>query len=293
MRKWVQATLLFVWGLGASGVAQPPASAPLARHYQDGQKLAYRMDGQNEDWKYSISARGVVKQEGGRFIEEYAWSGMTSGGASAPLREDMAAFRQRLSLDPNQIPGAPDLTKVDPKLIGPITDLMTFYVDLWLANKLGGLYKAGDHFYFASPMPASSWADGSRVLVGESAIDFDMTLKSVDAGKGEAVLEVMHVPPAKPKVQLKADWMKMPVADKSNNWVGITRQQDGTFLVAVGQETFTVDITVSTVDGRILSASMENPVKTIERVCKDEALTQCGEATPHLIVRKIAIVEEK
>lgn len=290
MKRAIAAVLL---GCGSLSMAQAPSGAPLARHYQEGQKLAYRMDGQNEDWKYSIEARGTVKQQGGRFFEEFAWAGMTSGGAAAPLRVDMSAFRQRLTLDPNQMPSVPDLTKVDPNLIGPITDFMTFYMDLWLANKLGVLHKPGDHFYFANPMPAASWADGTRVLVGESAIDFDMTLKSVDAGKGEAVLEVKHVPPAKPKVQLKADWMKTPVGDKANNWVGITKQQDGTFLAAVGQETFTVDITVNTADGRILSATMDNPVKTIERVCKNDELTQCGEAKPHLIVRKIAILEEQ
>jgi hypothetical protein len=34
---------------------------------------------------------------------------------------------------------------------------------------------------------------------------------------------------------------------------------------------------------------MDNPVKTVERACKDEALTQCDEPKPHLIVRKIEI----
>jgi hypothetical protein len=293
MLKMISVAVLLICGSEALSTAQAPASAPLARHYQDGQKLAYRMDGQNEDWKYTIHAHGLVKQDGGRFFEEVAWVGMMSGGTAVALREDTKDFRQRLSLDPNQIPGPPDLTKLDPRMIGPVTDLMTFYADLWLANKLGTLHNAGDHFHFANPMPPSSWADGTRVLTGESAIDFDMTLKSIDAENGQAVLEVKHVPPAQPKVQLKADWMKTPVGDKSNNWVGITKQQDGTFLAAVGQETFTDDITVSTADGRVVSATMDNPVKTIERVCKDEALTQCGDSKPHLIQRRISIVEEK
>jgi len=30
-------------------------------------------------------------------------------------------------------------------------------------------------------------------------------------------------------------------------------------------------------------------VKTIQRVCEDEALTKCGEAKPHEILRKIEI----
>ena len=48
-------------------------------------------------------------------------------------------------------------------------------------------------------------------------------------------------------------------------------------------------ITVSLADGKILSATMDNPVKTIFRTCKDEALTQCDAPKPHLIVRKVEI----
>jgi hypothetical protein len=50
-----------------------------------------------------------------------------------------------------------------------------------------------------------------------------------------------------------------------------------------------VEIKVSTADGKILSATMDNPVKTIERTCEDAALTKCGDAKPHDILRKIDI----
>ena len=166
---------------------------------------------------------------------------------------------------------------------------MTFYADLWLANKLGQLKKAGDHFYFRNPMPASSWADGSHTLIGESAIDFDLTLKSVDTAAGTAVLVARHVPPEKSPVHLPAAWMQAPVGDAPNNWVGVTKQQDGKFLAAVGEENFTDEITISLSDGRILRASMENPVKTVERICEDQALTKCGEAKAHEIHREIEI----
>jgi hypothetical protein len=127
------------------------------------------------------------------------------------------------------------------------------------------------------------------VLIGESAIDFDMTLKSVDTAAGTAVLEVKHVPPEKTAVKLPAPWMQTPVGDAPNNWVGVTKEQNGSYSAAVGEETFTVEIKVSLADGKILSATMDNPVKTIERTCEDEALTKCGDPKPHLILRKIDI----
>lgn len=273
-----------------AGQSNSRGPGPLHRQYRAGGTLVYEMHGVNESSEYTIRADGTVKQDAsGRFFEEYQWSKLRSGGQAVPLRADMLEFRQRITLDPNTMPSAPNLTKVDPKLIGPITDLMTFYVDLWLANKLGQLKKAGDHFYFHNPMPASSWADGTRVILGQSAIDFDMTLKSVDTTSGTAVLAVEHVPPEKVAVKLPADWMQTPVGTLPNNWVGVTKQADGSYVAAMGEETFDVLITVSLADGKILSATMNNPVKTVERTCKDGALTQCDAAKPHLIVRKIEI----
>jgi hypothetical protein len=117
----------------------------LQRQYHEGDALVYRMNGVNEAWHYSVEGKGVVKKDAaGAFFEEYQWGKMESDGQAMALRVDSDAFRQRLSLDPNQIPSPPDVSKVDPKLIGPVMDFMTFYADLWLANKLGQLTHAGD-----------------------------------------------------------------------------------------------------------------------------------------------------
>jgi hypothetical protein len=286
--------LACAWPSVVGGQAPATKTDPLHRQYREGEKLVYRMTGINENWHYEVVASGVVKKDAaGRFFEEYQWEQMKTGGQEIPLAASMADYRQRLTLDPAENPSAPDLTKVDPKAIGPITDLMTFYADLWLANKLGQLKKAGDHFYFRNPMPASSWADGTHVLVGMSAIDFDMTLKSVDAAAGTAVLEVKHVPPEKSALPDKAAWMQVPVGTAPNNWMTVARSAEGKFDAGVGEETFTDEITISLADGHIMSATMDNPVKTIERVCEDEALTRCGDAKPHLIVRKIEIALQK
>ena len=287
------AVWLVVCGGAATLAGQVPTQShdPLQRQYHEGEALVYRMTAVNEAWHYTIQADGIVKKDAtGAYYEEYRWSNMQSGGQPMQLSAETAAFRQRLSLDPNQNPSGPDLTKVDPRMIGPITDFMTFYVDMWLANKVGQLKKVGDHFYFRNPMPASSWADGTHVLIGESAIDFDMTLKTVDAAAGTAVLVVKHVPPEKSAVKLPAAWMQTPVGDLPNNWVGVQKEQDGRYTASVGEENVNVEIKVSLADGKILSATMDNPVKTIERTCEDLALTKCGEAKPHDILRKVEIV---
>lgn len=272
--------------------ASPLPANPLHRQYQEGETLAYKMTGINENWHYTVRAEGTVKKnDRGGWFEEYRWTDMTSDGKPYTMTPAMADFRQKLSLDPKVSPSVPDLTKVDPSLIGPITDLMTFYVDMWLPAMMGVVKKPGDHYYFKMGAP-SSWADGTHVLLGVSSIDFDFTLKSVDTAANTATLEIKHVPPVKPQIPLPGAWMQTPVADTANNWVEEDKQSDGKFHGAVGQETFTVDLTVSLADGKILAGSMDNVVKTVERTCDDQALTQCGATVPHQIERKIEIALE-
>jgi hypothetical protein len=275
-----------------SGQMPAPGGNPLTRHYRDGETLTYHMTAVNEDWHYTADATGTVKKNAnGSYIEEFRWTGMTSNGQPVTLAPAMAEFRQTLSLDPSSMPSGPDLSKVDRDLVGPILDLMTFYMDLWITNKVGILQHAGDHFYVPNQQ-ANSWADGARVIVGKDQIDFDLNIQSIDQIKQTAVIVVHHVPPAHPNLQFPADWMQAPVADTANNWVEVTKTQDGKYAAGVGKETFDVTIIVSTADGRILSATMENPVVTSTRECEDAALTKCGAAQPHTIHRHIEIALE-
>ena len=288
--KTMLATLFLALGALAQDV--PREYALLNRHYHDGETLKYRMKGTNERWQYEIQAEALVKKDqNGKYTEEYAWSNLMSGGAAMPLSAASLQFRQALSLDPDKPPAIPDLSKVQPMLIGPITDLLTFYVDLWLAARSGQLSHAGDHVYQKMGTPAS-WADGNYVVLGEDSIDFDITLTDVDRTNAVATLVVKHVPPEQPAVHLPADWMREPVADTRNNWVDV-QKRDGEFVAAVGKETFEVRMKVSLADGKILSGTIENPVKAKERDCEDAAFTKCGAARPHEIMRRIEITLER
>src|SRR3974377_1298395 len=153
--------------------SQTPSAThnPLLRQYRTGETLVYRMKGVNENWHYEIQADGIVKNDSeGAYFEEYRWSNMLSDNQPVVLPPASVEFRQGLCLAPNFNPAMPRLGQVEPKLIGPITDLMTFYADLWLAVKTGQLVHAGDHFYLKNGTP-NSWADGTYVLTGQSAID--------------------------------------------------------------------------------------------------------------------------
>ncbi len=270
----------------------PRGDAPLVRRYREGETLIYRMKGTNENWRYEVQASGLVKKEAsGNLTEEYAWSNLISDGKAVPLSAASLGFRQVLSLSSDKPPSIPNLATVQPVLIGPITDLLTYYVDLWLAMRAGRLTHAGDHVYQKIGIPAS-WADGNYVVLGEDAVDFDMTLEDLDRSKQVATLLVRHIPPEEPAIHLPAAWMREPVADTKNNWVNVAKR-NGKFIAEVGKETFDVRMKVSLVDGKILSGAIDNPVKAKQRECTDAAFTSCGDARPHDILRQIEIALER
>jgi hypothetical protein len=87
-----------------------------------------------------------------------------------------------------------------------------------LVAKTGKLRHVGDHLRFQRNAP-KSWADGSCVVLGENAIDFDMTLKMLDMAAGKATVIVRHVPPEHSPIHVPTAWMGTLVADSVNNRV--------------------------------------------------------------------------
>jgi hypothetical protein len=264
----------------------PQAERMLSRHYVEGDRVQYLMKGQDGGSTYEVRITGTTKKKpgDGRFVEEFGWSDMVANGTPRALAATSQVFRLAVTLEGGAPFEMPDLSKA-PGLIGPVTDLMTFYADLFLAMHQGALRKAGDHFYFPSPI-TSSWADGTVVVLGEDHIDFDIALTAVDPASDVATLLVKHVPPPVPKIRLPADWMRAPVADTPNNWVQV-RKTDTGFAASVGKETFDVTLNVDISHGKILSARMENPVTKVTRACSDVALTRCGDAQATPVLRRI------
>lgn len=290
--KIIAAVCVLLAALGAYRTDGPGTSESnlFSRHYQEGEKLSYRMKATNKDrlktMSYEAQADGVVKKDAaGHFYEEYQWSGVAWNGQTSPVAPD---FRQILSLDPGSRPQIPDLQHAGAALVGPTLDLFTFYTDLILALHQSSLNVAGDHAYVKLGGP-NSWAAGEGLILGEDSIDFDLTVQGVDRNANTATLLVRHVPPADPKIHMPAAWMHTPVVDTPNNWVEVGKTQTGKYVARIGKETFDDLIQLSLIDGRVLSATMDNPVEVSERECDDAALTVCGAPTRYEIRRQIAI----
>ena len=275
----------------APKAAEPQRTAPaaglLVRRYVEGETLTYLMKGVNEEWRYEIQGNGVVKKDAaGTFFEEYRWSNLVSNQGKV-LPAAGLAFRHELSLDPSHKFVFPNLAQAPPVLIGPITDLLTFYSDATLMMRRPDLAQTGDHAYVKWGGP-NSWADGAYVLVGEDSIDFDLTLTKVDRAANTATVVVRHVAPKEPVIKMPAEWMKTPIADVPNNWVEVKKSRDK-YVAGIGKETFDVEMTLGLADGKILRGTLDNTVDVVYRECADKGLAQCGEAERHQIKRRIEI----
>jgi hypothetical protein len=269
-----------------SAKAAQSASSPLKRYYTPGETMRYEMKGSNRGWEYQIQADATVKIDAQKlFFEEIGWSNLRSN-APMTLSPTSLEFRQDLSLTSPKYLSVPDLSKVQPFVIGPITDLLTFYADVFLANNLA-LTHAGQKAYFARGTP-NSWADGQHITLGQDSIDFDLTLEALDQPSKTATLLIRHVPPPHPQITLPTEWMKVRVGKGENNWVEVEKS-DGKYLAQVGEETFDVHIKLDTFDGKILSAELHNPVSFTARTCQDAALLNCDTATAGTLVRDVTL----
>jgi hypothetical protein len=82
--------------------------------------------------------------------------------------------------------------------------------------------------------------------------------------------------------------MKAPVAGTPNNWVEVEKSGDGKFSAEIGKETFDVRLSIAA-DGKILSATLDNPVEVLERDCTEAELTHCGDPASYEIKRHIEL----
>lgn len=260
-------------------------SRSLQRHYTDGTVSHYLMTGNNDGWQYTIRATVTVKRDANdRYYEEIGWSNLTSN-AQQTLTPASLALRQTVSLDDAttymKIPG---LANVQPLLIGPITDTLTFYSDLLLAIK-AELMQSGQTAYVSRTIP-NSWADGQRVLLGQDVVDFSLSVESVNPAENTETLLVQHVPPSTLHVEQPAKWMREPTSPKPNNFVQVSKEADG-FIAETGKESFDVTLVLDTRDGSILSAALHNLVALKARTCTDRELTHCGSEASKTLLREI------
>jgi hypothetical protein len=273
--------------------AQGEAPNPFARKYTEGEVIVFTLRATNQDRErtlsYSARAQGIVRRDPAGFYEEYEWTDLVVDGNPIAFPEANQKFRQRVSLAPESPTQIPNWSQVHPSLVGPIFDLLNFYSDLALAARMPGLSKTGDRVFYGHNR-SHSWADGRAILVGEDAIDFDVTLRELNAADRTATLAVRHIPPASPAINLVADWMRAPVAKGENNWTQVVRYPPGKYTASVGREEIEVTLVIDVGDGKPLSGTMENTIEVRERECEDAVAAKCGAPRSYRIKRSAQLI---
>ena len=84
--------------------------------------------------------------------------------------------------------------------------------------------------------------------------------------------------------------MRKPAVDGPNNWTQVRRTPAGKYVASIGREVVNATFVLDTRDGRVVTATLDNPVEVFERECDDFALARCGEPVRYRVFREVELI---
>ena len=178
-----------------------------------------------------------------------------------------------ISLHPD---GTIDLPPLDePRMLGMITDLNTFFVAVSPAIGVEGLHESGDSHVLDEPA-RGIWTNGRNIVLGQDCIRTRIELVEIDRKKETVRFRTSFMPPDVPCLELARPWMtKAASDDKPNNFQQITLNEQGKHTVIWGIEEFTITSEVSYEDGKVRNARMDNNLLIFAKIGCTEDLETC------------------
>ncbi len=265
----------------------------LERKYVEGEILKYRIlnsyySNGNPTGGYEGNAISIVKKGAdGVFFEELQWNKITKNGIQIEVPLE---FRQHVSHDPNFKMGLPPKGLAN---TAALLDTLNFYANYFVAAK-SKVRNINDHDYVDNKGIPATWTDGNVVIFGADCIDFEITLVSV---KGDyASFRVANVPSkniCNYSYPTELKWLNRFMKNTSNNWFNVIDLKDGSYVIQYGLETINTIININLSTGKIVSASMHNPVIHQTAVCKGLAENTCGKFKEESLSREVFFFQEK
>lgn len=274
--------------LASTSAGSADSTYTYVRHYVKGQVSNYSYT-ENEDGAVTTAeARLRSYIHGGIGGEQVKWFELTSAGQN--MNAQARAFPPYdLSLDPRDPDGlALPNTQTAGDLLGPITDLGTFYVDLSIPVGIDNLHQPGQSY--TDPTPLSGNFASATSPVGQDLIQLTTTLTSLNAT--QATFTSTYVPPPQGGLTLTQPFMDSPVCGSTPNNFELVQQQGTGYQALWGCENFTVTTVVNRPSGQIVSAQITNPLQLDEVTCTDEALTDCQAPVPLTIPRTAQLTKD-
>ncbi|MGH9657136.1 MAG: hypothetical protein ACRD96_01255 [Bryobacteraceae bacterium] len=200
--------------------------------------------------------------------ERVRWTGLVGSDGVDYGEAARKAGTMELSLHPA---GPLELVKPagNPRMVGPVTDLYTFF---FAVSPRAGVTRAeGPGDVYVRPEPVmGDWSDGEQFLIGQDRTEVRIKLVSREP---RLVYETAFVPPAAGGLEMARDWMREPVCGPAPNNFQMVRRQGEQFVVLWGCEEFTTRTEMDS--GRIERATMNNVLRWRMRVCMDRELGRC------------------
>jgi hypothetical protein len=198
-----------------------------------------------------------------------------------------------ISLDPNGPLEIPSLNLVPPSMVANVTDLNAFYVAISPQAGIRQLKQVGDHYDGKSVR--GDWGGTPGTPTGEDCVQLRLELTGLSATTANVKTTFLPSPLGCEGFSFKTAWMVPPVSGTTaNNFQEVTHSGKK-FDVMWGQEEFTINSVIDRSSGKILSATMENPLHLKLKAGCDQNLENCikmadgTDSAPVLIQRTIEL----
>ena len=180
----------------------------------------------------------------------------------------------------------PDIAGWDMAVVGPVTDLLTFFVAISPQAGIDSVSQVGQTCVLPEA-PVASWANGESIPVGQDCIQISVTLKEIH--EDTAVFETRFMPPEEAGLEMLKPWMdESVVAGTPNNFQQQMSMGDAA-AVMWGREEFVVTSTVRRADGMLLSATMSNELQLKMKIGCSSELESCKHEIPLHIRRELSL----
>ena len=266
------------------------------RVYSPGKEYRYRMvrsyfeNGKFKREEVAESIHVVAKEP--PLSERIAFDRLsrTQDGKTDDLSEAIAKFPAwDVSLSPTDGGvglALPDILGWDMAVVGPVTDLLTFWVAISPQAGIDKVSKVGQS-YVLPEAPVASWANGVDIPVGQDCIQISITLKEL--GESTAVFETRFMPPEEASLKMLKSWMDESVVEGTPNNFQQQMSMGEAAMVMWGREYFVVTSTVRRADGMLLSATMSNELQLKMKIGCSSELQACKHEVPLHIRRELSL----
>ncbi|MBN4065717.1 hypothetical protein JYT51_00115 [Candidatus Amoebophilus asiaticus] len=242
----------------------------------------------NDVWQYetkSISVHRVIFKDSIPY-ETITWQNLVKRTISDTVVLDTVAQGTTPHFISQHPEGKITIPKFkNPGMVGPIADLITFFVAISPHSGADRISRSGETFRDSETV-IGNFADSVQTLLGEDCLLITQSITEIE--EETIMYESKFLAPRKQCLVIAGDLP--PISDTvPNNFQMIIRAGNNKVNVMWGIEEFTIKSTIRKSDGKIIHADMINDLNLMMKVNCDKSLTSCQTELPWKIRRNLSL----